>query len=289
MKARYTVVNGEVIAEKRGGVRKTYVPDPLGSTIALLDNTQSKTDTFSYWPYGEVKTHTGTTPTPFRFVGTLGYYHYSSKRNYVRARHLRPINGKWQTPLNVSPTVLVEMNRYTYAHNSPSRFIDKGGQDAATIAIRIAAGAAGVALSPEAALLLVGAALIAGAVAIANALPCPPPDPCPDGWRKYFTAIYHKFCDFSDGNVSRKCMRTDSCYALCFKSMLNYNCYAFRKKVFDACKKTGMVDEPHQSEIDNAAGGWWRCEDFIRRSGCDCGEYSLTRIAQNLIDSVRRG
>ena len=27
---RYTVVNGEVIAEKRGGVRKPYVPGPLG-------------------------------------------------------------------------------------------------------------------------------------------------------------------------------------------------------------------------------------------------------------------
>ena len=97
MKARYTVANGEVIAEKRGGVRKTYVPDPLGSTIALLDNTQTKTDTFSYWPYGELKSRTGTTATPFRFVGTLGYYHDSSNRNYVRARHLRPIYGRWQT------------------------------------------------------------------------------------------------------------------------------------------------------------------------------------------------
>lgn len=39
----YTTVNGEIIAETRGGVRKSYVPDPLGSTIALLDNTQAQT------------------------------------------------------------------------------------------------------------------------------------------------------------------------------------------------------------------------------------------------------
>jgi hypothetical protein len=80
MKARYTVVEGEVIAEKRSGVRKLYVPDPLGSTVALLDNTQSQTDTFTYWPYGEEKTITGTTDTLFRFVGTQGYYRDSASR-----------------------------------------------------------------------------------------------------------------------------------------------------------------------------------------------------------------
>ena len=46
---RYTTVNGEIISEKRNGVRSLYVPDPLGSTVALLDNTQTKTDTFEYW------------------------------------------------------------------------------------------------------------------------------------------------------------------------------------------------------------------------------------------------
>src|SRR5437588_9857996 len=71
---RYTTINGEIIAEKRDGVRRLYVPDPLGSTVALLDSMQTQTDTFSYWPYGEERTRTGTTPTPFRFVGTAGYY-----------------------------------------------------------------------------------------------------------------------------------------------------------------------------------------------------------------------
>jgi hypothetical protein len=50
-------------------VRSLYVPDSLGSTVALLDNTQTQTDTFSYWPYSEVNTRTGTTPTPFQFGG----------------------------------------------------------------------------------------------------------------------------------------------------------------------------------------------------------------------------
>src|ERR1044072_225417 len=94
---RYTTVNGEVIAEKRGVVRKFYVPDPLGSTVALLDNTQAQTDSFSYWPYGEARTRTGTTATPFQFVGTYGYYSDSSGRSYVRARHLRKDLTRCQT------------------------------------------------------------------------------------------------------------------------------------------------------------------------------------------------
>src|SRR5439155_19954488 len=92
---RYTSVNGEVIAEKRAGVRRLYVPDPLGSTVALLDNTQAQTDTFAYWPYGEERARTGTTPTPFRFVGTAGYYRDSSGRSYVQARTLDRLKGRW--------------------------------------------------------------------------------------------------------------------------------------------------------------------------------------------------
>src|SRR5947199_1476326 len=93
----YTTINGEIIAGKRAGVRRLYVPDPLGSTVALLDNTQSQTDTFSYWPYGEERTRTGTTPTPFRFGGTAGYHRDSSSRTYVRGRTLGTNRGRWLT------------------------------------------------------------------------------------------------------------------------------------------------------------------------------------------------
>ena len=48
----YTLVDGELLAENRDNVRGWYVPDPFGSPIALLDNTHSKTDTFSYRLYG---------------------------------------------------------------------------------------------------------------------------------------------------------------------------------------------------------------------------------------------
>jgi RHS repeat-associated protein len=123
---RYTTVNGEVIAEKRGGVRRQYVPDPLGSTVALLDNAQAKTDTFQYWPYGEEAVRTGTTDTPLRFVGTLGYYRDSTTRSYVRARHLDNRAGRWTTedPIGFMGR---DANLLRYARSRPVTKVDPSG------------------------------------------------------------------------------------------------------------------------------------------------------------------
>ena len=121
---RYTTINGRVIAEKRGGVRKLYRPDHLGSTIAMYDNTQTKTDTWVYWPYGAVRTRTGTTATPFQFVGVLGYFRDSSDRTYVRARVYRQALGIWQTRDPLWPNEL----SYSYGLDSPSTQTDPSGE-----------------------------------------------------------------------------------------------------------------------------------------------------------------
>lgn len=120
---RYTTVNGRVIAEKRGGVRKLYRPDHLGSTVAMYDNTQAKTDTWVYWPYGAVRTRTGTTATPFQFVGVLGYFRDSSDRTYVRARFYRQTLGIWQTRDPLWP----RQPEYDYLFGSPTRQGDPSG------------------------------------------------------------------------------------------------------------------------------------------------------------------
>lgn len=120
---RYTTINGRVIAEKRGGVRKLYRPDHLGSTIALYDNTQAKTDTWVYWPYGVVRTRTGSTPTPFQFVGVLGYFRDSSDRTYVRARTYRQTLGIWQTLDPIWPNGAP----YLYCDESPLSKSDRFG------------------------------------------------------------------------------------------------------------------------------------------------------------------
>lgn len=127
MRVRYTVLDGEVISETRGGVERDYVPDPLGSTVALLDNTQTQTDTFTYWPYGEVRTRTGSTATPLQFVGPAGYYRDSASRTYVRARYLDTAKGRW---MNQDPIEFYseDANLYRYVANNPLLWMDPTGE-----------------------------------------------------------------------------------------------------------------------------------------------------------------
>ncbi|MBL1150056.1 MAG: hypothetical protein HND42_07595 [Armatimonadetes bacterium] len=115
MKVVYTVFDGEIVGENRNGSLTDYVPDPLGSTVALLDTSQTQTDTFNYWPYGEVQSRTGSTATPFQFVGTIGYHTDTATRTYVRARVLANNLATWQT----ADPAFVWLNPYRYSLNSP--------------------------------------------------------------------------------------------------------------------------------------------------------------------------
>lgn len=123
MKVRYTVLDGEIVEENRNGVIADYVADPLGSTVALLDGSHSKSDTFNYWPYGEVQSRSGSTPTPFQFVGTLGYYRDSSSRTYVRARHYRQNLGRWQTVDSLWPG----QDQFGYVRGRVVSYRDRSG------------------------------------------------------------------------------------------------------------------------------------------------------------------
>jgi RHS repeat-associated protein len=114
---------GGIVTETRGGVERDYVPDPLGSTAHLVDATGTLTDSFEYWPYGEVRTRTGTTPTPFGYVGTLGYYTDQLGRLYVRARHYLTLVARW---LTVDP-LWPRFQAYEYAEGDPGRWVDPDG------------------------------------------------------------------------------------------------------------------------------------------------------------------
>ncbi len=120
----YTTFAGQIVSENRGGVTREYISDPLGSTIALASSTEI-TDTWDYWPYGEVMSRTGTNPTPFTFVGTLGYFKdLLDKLFYVRARHYQPNYSRWLTVDLLWP---VE-SAYAYSLNRPLDRIDPSGR-----------------------------------------------------------------------------------------------------------------------------------------------------------------
>ena len=124
MSVDYTNFCGRVVAENRGGVVSTYVSDPLGSIIGLIDSAGAMTDRWTYWPYGEVATRTGTNPTPLTFLGVLGYFQdVLSKLFYARARHLRVDLARW---LTVDP-LWPNQPAYAYVGNEPVVHTDPSG------------------------------------------------------------------------------------------------------------------------------------------------------------------
>ena len=57
------------LRERRGTTSKFYHGDALGSTRGITNTSQAVTDTVLYDAFGMTISRTGTTPTPFGFVG----------------------------------------------------------------------------------------------------------------------------------------------------------------------------------------------------------------------------
>jgi len=122
MSVRYTNFGGRIVAEDRGGVKRGYVHDPQGNVIALVDDTGAITDEFEYWPFGELKSHTGSSETPFTWNGAHGYY-TDPTLTYVRARYYSTANAQWQTKDPLWP----DQQAYGYAAQNPITNTDPSG------------------------------------------------------------------------------------------------------------------------------------------------------------------
>lgn len=124
MSVTYATFCGQIVAENRGGAQGFYVADNLGSTKALINSAGTVTDTWTYWPYGEVQNRNGTTATPFTFCGVLGYLQdLLNDLTYVRARFLRVALARWQTVDTWWPAE----EPYAYALSSPVIYDDPFG------------------------------------------------------------------------------------------------------------------------------------------------------------------
>jgi RHS repeat-associated protein len=123
---RYTVFDGEIVSENRAGVLHDYVPDALGSTVALLDNTQTQTDQWTYWPYGESVRIKGSTQTPMLFVGTASCRQDNASNTNMHRRILSTPKGRWMTedPIGLRGG---DLNLYRYVSNRPVVTTDPSG------------------------------------------------------------------------------------------------------------------------------------------------------------------
>jgi len=122
----YTILDGEVVSEDSSLVASDFIPDPLGSTVALVDGNQAITDQYDYWPYGEIRSHSGPSSTPFTYVGTLGYRSEGMASSYVRARTLRRDLACWTT-VDPMSMLLGVGDPYLYANSNPTSWVDPSG------------------------------------------------------------------------------------------------------------------------------------------------------------------
>jgi RHS repeat-associated protein len=125
--AEYTTepgLYGNLISQNRGGVESQYHFDPQGSTLALTDDNQQVTDTYSYTAFGEVTEQTGSTANPFQYVGEKGYYRDAETGEYgVRRRQLQPGYSRWLS----SDPMLAPPSHYVYSSNRTTFLTDPSG------------------------------------------------------------------------------------------------------------------------------------------------------------------
>jgi RHS repeat-associated protein len=99
-----------------------YLPDVLGSTLALADSGGGLSTTYTYAPFGETAVSGLPSSSPFQFTGRendgTGLYYY-------RARYYDPGRGRFA---NEDPIGLVGgVNPYVYVNGNPLRFTDPTG------------------------------------------------------------------------------------------------------------------------------------------------------------------
>ncbi|MFF1530378.1 RHS repeat-associated core domain-containing protein [Cellulomonas sp. NPDC058312] len=108
-----------------------YIYDNLGSPTALVTQNNTTNDSWEYDPYGvsEVESTNGSVAadyTPFGFTGGLNDRVTGWTLN--GARYYDPTEGRWtQMDTLDAPLDPSNANRYAYAANNPSNYIDPTG------------------------------------------------------------------------------------------------------------------------------------------------------------------
>jgi len=101
--------------------------DHLGSSAVMTDSSGNVVETTEYMPFGEMRVHTGSTVTNYKFTDQeldpeTGLYYYG-------ARYYDPVIGRFISPDSIvqDPFDPQMLNRYSYCRNNPLRYIDPDG------------------------------------------------------------------------------------------------------------------------------------------------------------------
>lgn len=126
---------GDVVSQRRSGVGRYFLFDPLFSTIRLTDGSQNATDSYLFKAFGESLLGAGPTTNPFRFVGGQGYYSDADLSwNSLREREYAASVARF---LSVDPLRFDgnAVSWYLYASNNPLSLQDPSGMTSVQAAV----------------------------------------------------------------------------------------------------------------------------------------------------------
>ena len=128
---KYIFADSQRIAMKQvsSGTVDYYHSDHLGSTSVMTTSAGLQEEGLTYYPYGAVRSDTGTTNVPYKYTGqeldaSTGLYFYGAR--YYDANLARFISADTIAPDLRDPQSL---NRYAYVRNNPLHYSDPTGHD----------------------------------------------------------------------------------------------------------------------------------------------------------------
>lgn len=109
------------------GHRFTYHYDQIGNTVAVTDDSNNVTESYTYDEFGQVLASNGATSNPFRYVGQFGVMDEGNGFLYMRARYYDTAKGRFlsRDPLGFEGG---DLNLYAYGKNNPLINIDPKGE-----------------------------------------------------------------------------------------------------------------------------------------------------------------
>jgi RHS repeat-associated protein len=115
-------LHGPMVDQPLARDGKYFVPNHLGSTVALTDSGGNTVQQYSYSPFGAgTESPSPGDSNPFRFAGREDD---ETGLHYNRARYYRP---EWGRFISEDPTGFSDESQYSYAGNNPVNFTDPLG------------------------------------------------------------------------------------------------------------------------------------------------------------------
>lgn len=120
---------GEPILRDSMGTKRYFHFDIHGNTVALTNETGQVTDRYATDDFGTFENHQGSSTQPFVFMGAYGVQREAENLYWVRERWLDVSLGRFlsKDPFPADFTNTQSNNRFVYALNNPSSWIDPSG------------------------------------------------------------------------------------------------------------------------------------------------------------------